>query len=93
MHNLWAISPFHPYPAPGDVSNDHIIETPTNEIPTPLSEHGDRRSSRDIGVQAFSVEIEEEKRQLIDDKHHIEQPPAKTSETKCREYHKCEQIV
>lgn len=75
--------------APGEVSNDHIIETPTNELPTPLSNSSDRRSSRDIGVQAFSLEIEEEKKKLIDDKN--EHPTAKTSEIKRRDYHKCKQ--
>lgn len=76
--------------APGEVSNDHIIEAPTNELPTPLSNSSDRRSSRDIGVQAFSLEIEEEKKKLIDDKNE-QHPPAKTSETKRRDYHKCKQ--
>lgn len=87
------------FTAPGDINN----ETPTNERSTFLASAttstSDRRSSRDIGVQAFSLEIEEEKKTLTDDQNEKppskpqlqqQQPPqAKISDTKRKELRKC----
>ncbi|XP_055322618.1 uncharacterized protein LOC129578306 isoform X2 [Sitodiplosis mosellana] len=85
---------------PGDVSTDHACKTPTNETSTPLpsastdSSASDRRSSRDIGIQAFSIEIEEEKKKLIDGKNAKASPlpppsQAKTGDNKRREFRTC----
>ncbi|XP_031631573.1 uncharacterized protein LOC116345922 isoform X2 [Contarinia nasturtii] len=83
---------------PGDVSNNHDIQTPTNERPRTLASVGtctsDRRASRDIAVQAFSLEIEEEKKKLYDSQ--IEKQPSTSQakigcDTKRKEFRKCPQ--
>lgn len=77
--------------APGDVSNDQVIETPTNENPTSLiPSASDRRSSRDIGVQAFSLEIEEEKKKTWASQTE-QQLLSKATETNQKEFRKCKQ--
>lgn len=48
--------------APSEVNSD---ATPIVETAKPFPTDIDRRLSRDIGIQAFSVEIEEEKEKLI----------------------------
>lgn len=79
------------FQAPGDSTQDQVTQTSTDEIPTPLASASDRRSSRDIGVQAFSLEIEEEKKKTWASQTEP-QPPAKDTETKLKEFRKCKRI-
>lgn len=70
--------------APGDQSIKHDIETATNDCELALPIAHERRLSRDIGVQAFSLEIEEEKRKSIDIRCEADQ----STDTKRKEYRK-----
>lgn len=80
--------------APGEAHNEIVIQTPTIENATSLTAGttNDRRPSRDIGVQAFSLEIEEEKTKTTTSQtehqsqqhpHHQQQPQQQPQQHQC----------